>query len=168
MDFIVRALPFGREPDDGAISDIGCEAASDEGAYQTSPTLGKPPPTTLRPHFDPPNGGFQGAIVGLIVELRNAFGEMTVDAAAPQLVGQPVGTPPAIDRTILDETLCETLIVEEVELIEPLESLVDVVVFEPFATELLNQLGAEMIPTSNQLQSFVISRIFHCGSCVSS
>jgi hypothetical protein len=160
MDFILRTLPFGREPGDGAIGDIGFEAASDEGAYQTSPALGKPPPPRFRPDLDPPEGGFQGAIVNFAIEPGNPFGEMTVHAALAEFVDQPPLAPAAIDRTKLDEPFRETLVIEEVEVMEPVEGLLDIAVVKALAAELLGKLGAKMVAPGDELESLVVGGIF--------
>ena len=105
------------------MSDIGGEATSDEGAYQTCPALGKPPPPMLGMDLDPTNSGFQSAIVEIVIEPRHPLGEVAVDAAPTELHGQPARTPPPIDRPKLDESLGEAFVVEEIELIEPFEGL---------------------------------------------
>jgi hypothetical protein len=160
MDFIVRALPFGREPGDGAKGYLGREAASDEGAYQTSPARGKPPPPLLCPHLDSPNGGFQCAIVELVTEGGNTLGEVAVDAAATELVGQPARAPSTIARAKLYKTLCKTFVVEKVELIKSHESLIDIGIVEPLPPQFFDQLDAKMIAPSNELESLVVGRIF--------
>ena len=161
MDFIFRTLPLGREPGDGAIGDIGCKAASDEGAYQTSPALGKPPPLRFRLDLDPPEGGFQGAIVDFTFEPGDPFGEITVDPSFAELVDQPPFAPAAIDRAKLDKPPRETLVVEEVELVEPLEGRLDIVVVKALAAELLDELGAEVIAPGDELEGLVVGGIIH-------
>ena len=156
---MVRTLPFGREPGDGAIGDIGCEAASDEGAYQTSPALGKPPPSWFRPHLDPPERGFQGAIVEFITEPGNPFGEIAVHPALAEFIGQPPLTPAAIDRPELNKTLSETRVVEKVKLVELLEGGLDIVIIKALAAELLGKLGAEVVAPGDELESLVVGGI---------
>jgi hypothetical protein len=161
MDFIVRALPIGREPGDLAIGDVGREPASDEGAYQTSPALGKSPPARLRTDLDLSNRSLERPVVELVVEPGRTLGQIRAHAPSTELVGEPVGTPPAINRTKLDESLREAFIVEEVELIEALESPVDLVVVIPLAAELLIEFGSEVITPGEELQSLVIRGILH-------
>jgi hypothetical protein len=161
MDFMVRTLPFGRQPADGAIGDIGCEAASDEGAYQTSPPLGKPPPPWFRPYLDPSQGGFQGTIVEFVIEAGNTLGEMAVHPALAEFVGQPTPAPSTVYRTELDKPLGQTRIIEEVELVEALEGGFDVAIVKALAAELLGKLGAEVVAPGDELEGLVVGRIFH-------
>ena len=162
MDFMVRTLPFDREPGDGAIGDIGREAASDEGAYQTSPPLGKPPPSRFRPHLDPPEGGFEGAIVEFVIEPGNPLGEMAVDSAPTKLVDQPARTPAAIDRAKLDKPLREgRASSRRSSSSSRSRALLDIVIVEPLAAELLGQLGAKVVAPGDELEGLVVGRILH-------
>ena len=101
------------------------------------------------------------ATVEFVIEPGDPFGEIAVDAAAAELVGQTPRAPPAIDRTKLDKTLREGLVIEELELVETLEGRIDLVVVKPLAPELFDQLGAEVIAPGDELESLVVGRIVH-------
>ena len=159
MGLIVRSLPFVRDPADGPIGDIGRETAGDEGLYQTSPALGKPPPPVLRSHQDSTNGGFESAGVEIVIESGDPFCQMRVDAATAKFVGEPVRPPPSVHRPKLHEPPSESFIIEEIDLIQAFHRRVDVARIESLVAELFDQLGAEMITPSDELERLVVSRV---------
>jgi len=164
MDFIVRSLPFVRDPANGPIGDIGRETAGDEGLYQTSPALGKPPPPALRSHQDSANGGLECASVKIVIEPGDPFGQMRVDTTTAKFVGEPVRPPSSVHRPKLHETSSVGLIIEEIELIQAFHRAINVIRFESLVAELIDQLGAEMITPSDELERLVVCRIFHINS----
>jgi hypothetical protein len=112
------------------------------------------------PHLDPPEGGLEGAVVELAIEPGRTLGEMRVDTALAEFVGQSPLTPASIHRPKLDKTAREALIVKKIELTKPLERALDVVIVKSLAAELLDKLGAEVVAAGDELESFVVGRIF--------
>ncbi len=99
--------------------------------------------------------------VEFVIEPGGPFGEVAVDAAAAELVGETPRAPPAINRTKLDKPLREGLIIEEIELVETLEGRIDLVVVKALSAELLDQLGAEVVAPGDELEGFVVGGIVH-------
>ena len=121
-------------------------------------------PPVLRPHQDPPDGSLECAGVEIGIETGDLFGEVRADAAPAEFVGEPVRTPPSIRRAKFDKTLGESLVIEKIEFVQPNHRAFDIIRGEALVAKLFDQLGAEVISSRHQLQSFVIRRIVHVNS----